>query len=356
MPSASSIKLFHERLSSWYQRVGRSNLPWRNTNDPYAVYISEVMLQQTQVQTVLSRYYTPFLHRFPTLKALADAPQSDVMKQWEGLGYYSRARHLHEAAKTTAPRLPDNFEGLITLPGIGKNTAHAILAFAYHQPVAVLEANVKRVVSRIFALKNPGPALLWQYAEELLNHVQPFEYNQAMMDLGAMVCLPRKPKCEICPAQAICQGKSTPESFPQPRAKKAIPVRTRQLVALRDANQRYYLTPRESRFLGGLYGFIELDETQTTLEFAGESLPITAMQQLGSISQTYSHFKLQAKTFLAEWPHAMNTADWHTIGEMRQLPLSKADLKLLAQLASDASAPQRKVAKRPTPHCRQSLK
>ncbi|MBY0354265.1 MAG: hypothetical protein K2Q12_00885, partial [Rickettsiales bacterium] len=141
--------LHHQTIHDWYAAHGRHSLPWRLTRDPYAIYVSEIMLQQTQVATVLTRFYHPFLARFPTLQSLADASQEEVLKAWEGLGYYSRARNLHQAAKICAPTLPTTVEGLLELPGIGRNTAHAIAAFAYHQPVAVMEANVKRVLHRL---------------------------------------------------------------------------------------------------------------------------------------------------------------------------------------------------------------
>ena len=139
----------HKAIQEWYATHGRKDLPWRNTKEPYHIYISEIMLQQTQVSTVLARYYFPFLKKFPTLSVLAKAPEVEVLKAWEGLGYYQRARNLHKAAKITAPQLPHTLEGLLALPGIGQNTAHAILAFAHHKPVPVLEANVKRVIAVI---------------------------------------------------------------------------------------------------------------------------------------------------------------------------------------------------------------
>ena len=158
---------FHRNLQQWYQQHGRKHLPWRNTQDPYAIYISEIMLQQTQVKTVLERYYFSFLERFPTLAALAKAPQNEVLNAWQGLGYYNRALNLHKTAKLCPKGLPDNVEALIALPGIGRNTAHAVAAFAYKQPVAVMEANVKRVLARIFTIKQLNERELWETAGEL---------------------------------------------------------------------------------------------------------------------------------------------------------------------------------------------
>ena len=183
----------HQTIQTWYGPHGRKELPWRQTDDPYLVYISEVMLQQTQVKTVLERYYFPFLEQFPTLTHLAEAQEQAVLKAWEGLGYYSRARNLHKAARQSAPALPAHYEGLLALPGIGQNTAHAILAFAFRKPVPVMEANVRRILYRFFAQKQATPQQLWELAFTLLDTAHPFEYNQAMMDIGAMVCTARSP-------------------------------------------------------------------------------------------------------------------------------------------------------------------
>ncbi|MCH2038591.1 MAG: hypothetical protein MK137_08385, partial [Rickettsiales bacterium] len=194
-------------------KYGRLTLPWRNTLDPYHIYVSEVMLQQTQVKTVLDRFYHPFLTQFPSLEALAGAKIESVLKAWEGLGYYSRARNLHKAATLTAPALPDDFEALQTLPGIGKNTAAAICAFAFKQPIPVMEANLKRVLSRFFGYETAKDNDLWDAAYRLLNTSNPYDYNQAMMDIGSMVCLPKAPKCDLCPLQSECVGTHRPEQF-----------------------------------------------------------------------------------------------------------------------------------------------
>ncbi len=316
---------FHRRLHQWYRRHGRQDLPWRNTDDPYTIYVSEILLQQTQVKTVLERFYYPFLKKFPTLEALAVADEQAVLKAWQGLGYYNRALNLHRAAKRTAPRLPEDYEGLMALPGIGRNTAHAILAFAYHQPVPVLEANVKRVVHRIFGLREAKPAALWQYARSLVDDRQPFHYNQAMMDLGAMVCTPTMPACAVCPANAICQGRRAPHDYPTPKQAKRVPVRHKRIIILYDAQGRVYLTPRRSRFLNGLYGFVE--------EACAQDAPAAGkLERLGEVSQTYSHFRLEAEIIAERAPSvppAEGRGGWFTPDEAEQLPLSRADEKVL---------------------------
>ncbi len=334
---AASLPAFHRALSRWYKAHGRHELPWRITRDPYAIYVSEIMLQQTQVATVRERYYGPFLERFPTIAALAAAPAREVMKSWEGLGYYRRAAHLHEAAKRSKGKLPALVETLMALPGIGRNTAHAVAAFAYGTPVPVMEANVKRVLCRIFALKTPDERALWEKAELLLNRKHPFDYNQAMMDIGAMVCTKRAPRCDICPAATICKGKISPESYPAAKAKKQVPVRGRIIAVFTDGAGQYFLAPRATRFLGGLYGFVEADADALSVTFMGRIYPLAGAKLLGAVSQSYSHFTLDARVVLLKMKGQMRKAAGMikaNLAEMKRLPLSRADQKVADLLAS----------------------
>lgn len=170
---SNTLAPMHRQILEWYHQNGRKALPWRNTGNPYHIYVSEVMLQQTQVKTVLERYYFPFIKRFPTLKALGNAPLDDVLKMWEGLGYYTRAKHLHQTARQIS-KMPETIEALMKLPGIGKNTAHAIAAFAFKQPVPVMEANVKRILCRIHKLKTPSEKQLWEHAYALIDKKKSF--------------------------------------------------------------------------------------------------------------------------------------------------------------------------------------
>lgn len=327
--SKARIARFHEALHRWYVAHGRQDLPWRNTKDAYAIYISEVMLQQTQVQTVLSRYYYPFLEHFPSLQALADAPRDAVLKQWEGLGYYSRAANLHKAAAEAAPHLPDTVESLQALPGIGRNTAHAIAAFAYHQPVPVMEANVKRVLCRIFGLEQPKSEQLWQHAEQLLDREHPFDYNQAMMDIGAMVCTRRQPDCAQCPAQTICAGQDTPEAYPAKTVKKPTPVRKARIIVWQARNGKFHLTPRESKFLHGLYGFAEypVDAETVSLYNIAYHLPRDG-QKIGNASQTYSHFRMEAEVWRVQTQESGEGEGWYSQNEISGLALSGIDHKI----------------------------
>lgn len=313
----AEITQFHKALARWYAKHGRHELPWRNTRDPYAIYLSEIMLQQTQVETVRTRFYPQFLAKFPTIEKLAKANAEDVLSAWQGLGYYSRAGNLHKAAQACKTSLPQTVDALIALPGIGKNTAHAVGAFAFNLPVPVMEANVKRVLCRIFALTNPNDKELWARAEELLNRAEPFDYNQAMMDIGSMVCTKSAPKCGECPANTICVGQKAPQLYPQPKIKKTVPIRTRTIVLMMDAKGRVQATPRTTRFLGGMYHFTEL-ETKA---------PKGAVK-LGEISQSYSHFTLEASVYIIH-STARGGNDFYTLKELHALPMSMAEKKIL---------------------------
>ncbi len=218
---------FRANLTRWFRRHGR-DLPWRRTTDAYAIMVSEFMLQQTQVATVLP-YYERWLARFPSFTALAEAEESDVLHAWQGLGYYARARNLHRAAKHVAEfysgALPADFEAIRALPGVGRYTAGAIASFAFGLPAAIVDANVARVLARLLNLQEPidstrGLATLWATAEALVPQRGARALNSALMELGALVCTPRQPQCLLCPVRAHCAAEQ-PETLPkkQPRRK-----------------------------------------------------------------------------------------------------------------------------------------
>ncbi len=222
-------RAFQSALLEWFARQGR-DLPWRRTRDPYAVLVSEFMLQQTQVATVLD-YYRRWLERFPTVQALADAPQDDVLRHWEGLGYYARARNLHRAAQIVRDEyggeFPRELEQIAALPGVGRYTAGAVFSFAYDLPAPIVDANIARVFSRIIHLRipidtAPGQRTLWATAELLLPTENVRLYNNALMELGATVCRVRAPQCLLCPVLAFCAAAPhDPERLPIKRARKA---------------------------------------------------------------------------------------------------------------------------------------
>ncbi len=310
----------HETLLNWYAKHGRRDLPWRNTDDPYRIWVSEIMLQQTQVKTVLERFYRPFLERFPTLAALAEAPLDDVLKQWEGLGYYTRAKNLHRAARMCAPFLPDTVEGLRRLPGVGRSTAHAVAAFAYGTPVPVLDANVKRILYRFFARRNADEKTLWRLAEKLFDAAHPFEYNQAMMDIGATVCTPKSPRCGDCPLQKGCRGgRQDPLRYPAPKQRRKTPVRRRHIVVHSDGGGRFGLRRRSGNFHHGLWGFFEQEEKPEGVE-----------KRLGTVVQTYSHFRLEAEVWLKNGHR--EELEYFSPEEIASLALGGADRKVLRML------------------------
>jgi len=223
---------FARRMVDWQRQHGRQSLPWQNTRDPYRVWLSEIMLQQTQVSTVLD-YYPRFLQRFPDMAALAAAPQDDVLGLWSGLGYYSRARNLHRCAQEVVARFggafPSTAERLVTLPGIGRSTAAAIAAFCFHERSAILDGNVKRVLTRVLGYGEDlalaaSERNLWALAEQLLppDAADMPAYTQSLMDLGATVCLPRKVQCDGCPVASLCQARQEAQPL-------AYPVKTRKL-------------------------------------------------------------------------------------------------------------------------------
>jgi len=309
----------HDSLYQWYLQNGRHDLPWRKTEDAYKIWISEIMLQQTQVKTVLERFYLPFLEKFPTLRDLADAHEDEVLKQWEGLGYYTRARNLHKTAKLCRSALPLTVEELIDLPGIGRSTAHAIAAFSYQTPVPIMDANIKRILSRLFALKKASDKELWQKAYTFFDNTRPYDFNQAMMDLGATVCTGRIAMCERCPFKKICQATANPLSFPEKKVKKKTPVRKKHIV-LHCHQGKYGLKQRKTRFLSGLWGFSEYAKDDE----------ISISKTLGKVSHTYSHFRLEADVHLHY--AFVEEHEWFTLDEIKVLALSSADHKALLLL------------------------
>jgi A/G-specific adenine glycosylase len=226
--SPENVRAFRDSLLRWYRRHGR-DLPWRRTRDPYAILVSEFMLQQTQVATVIP-YYNQWLRRFPDFVSLARASENDVLRAWQGLGYYARARNLHAAARAVINRhrgrFPRSVEQMQQLPGIGKYTAHAVASFAFSQSLPIVEANTARVLTRLFDFRKPidsapGSKTLWQNAAMLVPKTNALLYNSALIDLGALICVSRQPKCGICPVKRFCSAKD-PQTLPVRKSRARI--------------------------------------------------------------------------------------------------------------------------------------
>jgi A/G-specific adenine glycosylase len=297
------MRSFAAALIDWHTAHGRHDLPWQATRDPYAIWVSEIMLQQTQVATVIP-YYRRFIDRFPDIKRLAVAPLEAVLKLWSGLGYYSRARNLHRAAQTVmhehGGRFPTAYERVVALPGIGRSTAAAICAFAFGERRAILDGNVKRVLTRHFAVEGfPGNSdvetVLWRHAEALLPAENIGTYTQALMDLGARICTRRKPRCAACPVAIGCLAriKGLAHALPTPRPRKALPHRKTVMLVLEHEGQVLLERRPESGIWGGLWSLPEAsDEELQTLCLARYGAHVDGAHALVEVEHGFTHFSL----------------------------------------------------------------
>ncbi len=256
----ASLKKIRRALLGWYDQ-NRRDLPWRRNADPYRVWVSEIMLQQTRVAAVLN-HYVRFLQRFPTVQALAAAREPSVLAAWSGLGYYQRARRMHQAAKVIARERKGNFprtaEDWRELPGVGRYTGAAIASIVFGEPVAVVDGNVERVLKRMFGCEG-GREVAWQRAEEVLDRDRPGDFNQAMMELGATICTPRAPRCAVCPLNAWCQSRGAQTIQPQaPRKRKHL------CYALVRQNSAVFLVRRspEASLMAGMWELPAVVESQ----------------------------------------------------------------------------------------------
>ncbi|MEW6119768.1 MAG: A/G-specific adenine glycosylase [Pseudomonadota bacterium] len=306
------MKSFAARIVDWQRRHGRHTLPWQGTHDPYRVWLSEIMLQQTQVAAVIP-YFERFVERFPDLAALAAAPEDEVLALWSGLGYYSRARNLHAAARKIAEehagRFPDTPETIATLPGIGRSTAAAIAALAFSRRSAILDGNVKRVLARHAGIAGwPGDkqveATLWRQAEALLPARDIAAYTQGMMDLGAMLCTRNRPGCTVCPVREDClaRAQNRTAELPAPRPRKVLPEREIQMLVLLDRGE-LLLEKRPPRGIwGGLWSLPELAvETDCARHcHARFGLTIRSQASLPPLTHGFTHFRLRIRPVRAD--------------------------------------------------------
>ena len=342
---------FAERLIQWHTVHGRHHLPWQNSGDPYRTWLSEIMLQQTQVETVIP-YYLRFITQFPDLATLAHAPVEAVMASWSGLGYYARARNLHRAARIIMTEFggifPRDSVTINRLPGIGRSTASAIAAFVYGEKCAILDGNVKRVLCRAFGIEGfPGDKNiernLWALAESLLPDHQIATYTQAQMDLGALLCTRGKPSCLHCPLADICVARQTGQThlLPTPRPKKNIPRRTVHL-ALIIHNDTVLLEKRpEKGIWGGLFSLPEIPADQSPPTWIHQTLKlvIQTAPPLAAFSHTFSHFILDIQTHSFTTPSqtvpsGIHNLHWHPLSELKQIGLPAPISRLLETVQS----------------------
>ncbi|HUW51417.1 MAG TPA: A/G-specific adenine glycosylase [Sulfuricella sp.] len=300
------MKDFSRRLIEWQKQHGRHGLPWQQTRDPYAVWLSEIMLQQTQVGSVIP-YYQRFMHRFPDIAALAAAPLDDVLANWSGLGYYARGRNLHRAAQMVMAQhggtFPDKFESVVALPGIGRSTAAAILAFAFGQRRAILDGNVKRVLARCFGIAGyPGVKAvenaMWQKAENLLPDAGIETYTQALMDLGATLCS-RKPACGDCPVNAGCvaYNQDRVAELPASKPRKPLPQKETVMLVLLRRGEVYLEKRPPAGIWGGLWSFPETGVGENALAACRERFGIEGqpLPPLPDFTHTFTHFRLKVR-------------------------------------------------------------
>jgi A/G-specific adenine glycosylase len=340
------IKRTVPALLKWFAAEAR-DLPWRRTSDPYGIWISEIMLQQTQVKTVIP-YFERWMDSLPAVADLAKAKPEKVLKLWEGLGYYRRARHAQAAAQAIVDnhggRFPDNFEHIRALPGIGRYTAGAISSIAFHQPTPILDGNVMRVLSRIFGVagdprEKETNAKLWDLAQELVSvdvrHCS--KLNQSLMELGALVCTPREPRCLLCPVRQDCFAFQTGRVDEFPQRTQRPKVTERRFIALVAMNKNRFLVRQRAGDVvnAHLWEFpnIEIDLTENNLAKVAKPFQIIEGKPLCRIRHSITRYRILLEAF-----HA-NAADgtpgvWKTIAELNRLPLTSAHRKVLDVLAS----------------------
>ena len=334
-----------DRLLAWFERHGRKNLPWRTCKSPYRVWVSEVMLQQTQVATVIP-YFERFVERFPDIESLAAGDRDEVLHLWTGLGYYARARNLHRAALLADGALPDTAAELIALPGIGRSTAAAILAIGFGQRAVILDANVKRVLTRLHALRGQSAAerSLWRHADTHTPTRHAGDYAQAIMDFGATHCRRSQPLCSACPLSTRCQAyaQDLQHVLPEPRRRKALPVRAVGVLLLVDADGACLLERRpDGGIWGGLWSPPELP-IEADVEARGREwgTRIDSSETLPTFRHSFTHFHLDVT------PHLLRTsrrtdivfdADryaWFTPTDERKFGLSAVAVRLLARISA----------------------
>ncbi|ADE10668.1 A/G-specific adenine glycosylase [Sideroxydans lithotrophicus] len=342
------MNTFASRLIAWQNKHGRHDLPWQG-QDAYRVWLSEIMLQQTQVATVIP-YYQRFVAAFPSVAALAAASEDDVLAHWSGLGYYARGRNLHKAARIIVEKFngsfPHKFEDIVELPGIGRSTAAAVCALAYHERRAILDGNVKRVLARYCGIAGWSgdkkvEEKLWQQAEALLPPQDVATYTQALMDMGATVCTRSKPKCVLCPVQGDCVALQSDRvaELPSPRPRKAVPERSAVFLLLMHGNDILLEKRPGSGIWGGLWCPPQFEDEDAARDwFVRNGMEASEGERLDTFTHTFTHFKLHItplrvelarKPLLAAQPGAV----WLDVGEALGAAIPTPVRKVLSVLS-----------------------
>jgi A/G-specific adenine glycosylase len=346
---------FQKALLDWFDMYQR-DLPWRATRDPYRIWVSEVMLQQTQVATVVG-YFGRFVEKYPDVRALAKAPLEDVLKSWEGMGYYARARNLHRAAGIVTGKMfggiPSDYSAFRSLPGVGDYIAAAVMSIAHDRPYAVVDGNVRRVLARLFLIDTPVGAVasarvFKERADELLDRSNPGRFNQALMELGALVCTPKNPACGVCPVSEHCRGFDTAQQafYPVPRKRRPTP-KYHIAVGVIHKDDRILITRRkESGLLGGLWEFPggkvrpgETPEAACAREIAEEvDLSVQVTGFIGRVDHAYTHFRVAVDVFDCRYEagdvRLSGPVDyrWILIDETNEYPFPAVNHKIFACL------------------------
>lgn len=349
---------FQQRVLKWFDKEGRKDLPWQQDISPYRVWISEIMLQQTQVNTVIP-YFIRFMQKFPQVHDLANAKLDEVLHLWTGLGYYARARNLHRTAnivsKEYCGEFPKDVEQLSQLPGIGRSTAGAILSISHNTYAPILDGNVKRVLSRVFAIPGwPGELStakkLWNIAEEYTPQKRCRDYTQAMMDLGALLCTRTKPSCSICPLQNFCQAFETKTQleYPGKKPRKSIPIRTKQFLILVYNNKILLENRPQTGIWGGLWSLPECDSDAQAKDHCEKtfSCKIASTRNLPVTRHTFSHFHLDINPVILtvhRWPTQVKETDpycWFDTNAPTELGLAAPVKQLLQQFHGNLRTPR----------------
>ena len=353
--------LIRRHLTAWYEK-NRRDLPWRRTSDPYCILVSEFMLQQTQVKTVIP-YYRNFLQRFPSVKRLAEADLQDVLKAWEGLGYYARARNLHRASHVImadhAGCLPTGYESIRSLPGVGDYIAAAVSSIAFGQARAVVDGNVKRVLARLFCLSppvnsTPAHRCFQSAASAILERTSPGAFNQAMMELGALICKPAAPECQSCPLRGECRAflTNTTNDYPVRKKRKPVPVQHIAVGVIRRGNRILITRRKADGLLGGLWEFPggkvktgESPEAACIREIREETNLIVELTGfISRVKHAYTHFKIVMDVFSCRYVSGRIKLTgavahrWITLPEIENYPFPKANHKFFKALSNHPEA------------------